>query len=1028
MYKKSIENCLVALAMLALAIISTYPLIQYFDQAIPYAPYGGPLGWNRTGDMLQLLYWFWLVKENFIGAVPFDTNPYEFNMLMAHDTSGLNTIPLAFLYMLFSPLGDAAAYNCTILSSYVLAGLFMYLLARLYTSSRAGALLGAIIFTFAPSRIHGVSSGHGYGFLFFLYPFILFFLEKGIRSRKIRYGILASFGLICLAMLEPHLIYYICVFLGVFLPLRIVAQFPIVSDEKISFPRGAFNYVSSWSTSRSLFILWGAGIAAIFYTQILFACRDNDKLVTPFFWWIVGIYPFIPILLSVCMASVYQRFSPLSFRQGLAVEAGSSVPLYFLILLSGGTYFYRPVDTAIVVTTLLVSVVLIKLIFLRHYLFSMLNTLVNGIIVRKNSVFPIIPLIFSMGLIVVWIISSKVKQVSSTIVGGGRTLRDVELFSSHLSDLFNSTSHVYLGIVPTILISYLLLTVFWYAVFYKKNEKIDDEAQLIRLFYLVVAFCCYVLALGVAFGKSSLYILFYHYFPFFNFPRVSDRIMTMVLFAGAIAVAFSVKSIQRRFTKPVAHILVISLLVIAMGMQLKDYNVFKPMGITLLDRGQDIYTHVKENIGDGLLLEIPLWPGDSHQSSLYQHYIMIDRVKRVNGYSPLVLNEYIETVVTPLSSINTGMLNRQQYEMLRKLKVKFVTVHDHENVFPKKVSAYGPITTVRRLMQSPYLELVDMENFMHFKTSDWRNKDIYLFKVKENVPVEADKKQNDWYDMPYFYGVNSRLHQQTGDVVEDKEISKQVFEAIEGKHKPGFLVYGPYDVYSAGEYHCYFTISTDASTEEHIARLEVASVAENGDQVVLSQRELKGEKGDKLYKKLYLDFSLAKKAKLEFRVFYYGKGGVRVEQVAVYKAGNDMPLEFLEAEKMVGNTGQLVYEKDASSGRVIEAIAGKSKNGELVYGPNRIYSKGQYRARFYLRTKNAGNSNKTDVAAVLSVTNEPDATALSQRNVTARELNENSFTGVDVEFALMRDEELSFHVEFTGKASLQLDGIEIERR
>ncbi|MBU3983854.1 MAG: hypothetical protein KJ985_10380 [Proteobacteria bacterium] len=248
------------------------------------------------------------------------------------------------------------------------------------------------------------------------------------------------------------------------------------------------------------------------------------------------------------------------------------------------------------------------------------------------------------------------------------------------------------------------------------------------------------------------------------------------------------------------------------------------------------------------------------------------------------------------------------------------------------------------------------------------------------------------------------------------------------KHHMAHRVKIPAYVYSPGEYRCYFTINTDASTEEDIARLEVASVAENGDQVVLSQRELKGEKGDKLYKKVYLDFSIAEKAKLEFRVFYYGKGEVRVEQVAVYKAGNDRPLDVLEAAKMVGDTGQLVYEKDASSGRVIEAIAGESKNGELVYGPNRIYSKGQYRARFYLRTKNAGNLNKTDVAAALSVTSEPDVNILSHRNVTVGELNENSFTGVEVEFVLMRDEELSFHVKFTGKVSLQLDGIEIERR
>lgn len=1019
---------MVALAMLGLAIISTYPLIRYFDYAIPYAPFGGPLGWNRTGDMLQLLYWFWLVKENFTGTVPFDTNPYEFNMLMAQDSSGLNTIPLAFLYMLFSPLGDVAAYNCTILSSYLLAGVFMYLLARLYSGSRAGALFGAIIFTLAPSRIHGVASGHGYGFLFFLYPFILFFLEKGIRSRKIRYGVLAGIGLLCLAMLEPHLIYYLCVFLGVFIPVRLVAQFPVAHDEKVSFPSGAGNSLSSWSLSRSFLLLWGAGIAAVLYTQILFVCRDHDPFLTPFSWWIFGIYPFIPVLLGVGVASVYQRLSPLSFRQGLAVVAGSLLPIYSLLVLSGVTCLYRPVNTTIVVVTLLAAVAAVKFILLRHHLSSMVRTLVNGLLLRKNTVVPVIPLIVAMGLIVVWIVSSKIDKISSTIAGGGRTLRDVELFSSHLSDLFTSTSHVYLGIIPALLICYLLFRIVYATVFAKEKEKIDDDAQLMRLFYLVVAFCSYVLALGVAFGKSSLYIFFYHYFPFFNYPRVSDRIMTMVLFAGAVSVAFSVKSIQNRYPKLESRVLMTLLLVIAVGVQLKDYNVFRPMGITLVDKGQDIYSHVEENIGDGLLLEIPLWPGDSHQSSLYQHYIMIDRVKRVNGYSPLVLNEYIKTIVDPLSSINAGRLDRQQYEMLRKLKVKFVTVHDHENVFPKKVSAYGPITTVRRLMLSPYLEFVNMENFMHFKTFDWRNEDLYLFKVKDTLSAEAEKESTLWYEMPYFYDVNSRLHQQTGEVAEDAEIGRKVFQATEGKTAPGFLVYGPYDVYSPGEYRCYFTMNTDANTEEDIARVEVASITGNGDQIVLAQRGLKGEKDNKLYRKVYLDFSIAEKAKLEFRVFYYGKGTVRVEQLAVYPKDNDMPINLLEAEMMVGDTGQLVSVKEASSGKVVEALAGKSKPGEMVYGPNRTYGKGKYSAHFYLRTKNAKNVNKTDIAAVISVTDEQKAIIFSQRNVSVSELSENSFTGVEVEFELTRDEELSFHEEFTGKASLQLDRIEVVRQ
>ena len=256
MVKKWWEILAVFLLLLLLAIISTYPLILYFDTGIPYSPFGGPKVWNRSGDQIQLMYWFWLVKENFLGTIPFDSNPFEFNMGYPHETSGLNTIPLAFLYMLFSPLGDVTAYNCTIISSYVLAGLFMYLLVRLYSGSRTGALLAAIIFTFAPSRIRGFTAGHGYGFLYFCYPFILYFLEKGIRSKKIRYGIISSIGLIGLSMLEPHLIYYICIFLGVYIPIRVISLLPVYQLNKND-PGECF---SSRLFLNPVLFLWGAGL------------------------------------------------------------------------------------------------------------------------------------------------------------------------------------------------------------------------------------------------------------------------------------------------------------------------------------------------------------------------------------------------------------------------------------------------------------------------------------------------------------------------------------------------------------------------------------------------------------------------------------------------------------------------------------------------------------------------------------------------------------------------------------------------
>ena len=109
-------------------------------------------------------------------------------------------------------------------------------------------------------------------------------------------------------------------------------------------------------------------------------------------------------------------------------------------------------------------------------------------------------------------------------------------------------------------------------------------SNLISLFFITVAFCCYILALGLALGKSSLYILFYHYFPFFNYPRVSDRIIVMVLFSIAIVTGFVVKKIQDHFINQRSLHIVTGIFLLGGGLQLVDYNLLKPMGVKEIAR------------------------------------------------------------------------------------------------------------------------------------------------------------------------------------------------------------------------------------------------------------------------------------------------------------------------------------------------------------------------------------------------------------------------------------------------------------
>lgn len=1020
MAKNWVEVVFISLLFLLLAVVSTFPLITSFDTAIPYAPFGGEKVWNRSGDQIQLLYWFWLVKENFLGSIPFNSNPFEFNMGTINENSGLNTIPLAFLYMLFSPLGDVAAYNATIFSSYVLAGLFMYLLVKLYSGSKSGALIAAIVFTLVPSRVKGFTAGHGYGLLYFCYPFILYYLEVGIRSKKIRYGVVSSVGIIGLAMLEPHLIYYLCVFLGLFIPYRVCT---VIHGNTI--PPRTLGLPFRPHIAVSLLVQIGSGLSAMTYVHLTYIHENGGAFFTDYFWWASGMYSIVMLIMTIVFATVYQMVFGISKRDSLAIEAISTVLLWFLVPLAFVHIYIREVNSDLLLMFLFIGSISLRIWFLRTVLVSAVKYLLSGLYAIKKHVYPILPLIFSMGAIVYWMAFSKVEDVASTVAGGGRSLDDVAIFSAQIKDLFDSTSNVYIGLVPGVLLLGSLLYVCG-TVFSKQSiQTFSKESLHLFRFYSAIAVFSIVLALGLAFEHLSLYKLFFEYFPFFNYPRVSDRIITMGLFSLAIIIGYSYRGIHTVLNRVTSTVLNGLLVILLVAHLLYDFNVFKPMGVNVLDKGQDIYGYIQKHIGDNHLLEIPLWPGDSHQSSLYQHYIMLDRVKRINGSSPMVLNKYISTVIKPLDGVNQGRITEEIYKRLIDLKVRYVTVHDNRDIFVTKVSPFVPLTTVRRFQNSQYFEEIKIDNRLHFKDWDKENPHLYLFRVKDKEELVVNDS-NGWYAMPFFYSPHWRMKNQVGRVVPDKINNHNVFQAKEGSDKEGYLVYGPYDVYPPGSYRCYFSIRAKGKGDESVARLEIAKVRDDGQVVVLDQKEVYCSSDQQKYLKKFIDFTINEDTKLEFRVFYYGKGEVTVEKVVMNWQGNDSPLSFVYAEKMVGDTGQVVSERKSASGKVIEAVPKTDRNGRMVYGPDRLYDSGKYKAIFSVRKTSDSSTEDDPVAAQFFVTNGLDTRIFSERLIKSSQVDREKFTTIDVPFTLDQQEFLRFQVKYTGTIGLQLDGIAIE--
>jgi len=105
------------------------------------------------------------------------------------------------------------------------------------------------------------------------------------------------------------------------------------------------------------------------------------------------------------------------------------------------------------------------------------------------------------------------------------------------------------------------------------------------------------------------------------------------------------------------------------------------------------------------VLCLPIWPGDSAWSSLYQLNSMLHKVRMVNGYSAVCSPDYIENVYRAFEPITQGLLGDAEYEALRKFGVTDILLYT--DAFPENVSPFPVENTSLRLELNPRLEFVE---------------------------------------------------------------------------------------------------------------------------------------------------------------------------------------------------------------------------------------------------------------------------------------------------------------------------------
>ena len=843
---------LVVLLFTSLGLFFSYPLVSHFNSQLPYA-YAPATVYAQEhlvpGDYLLLYYIYWLFTDYF--HTPGQTlwrDPYMFSVSGWPQPYEPRGLPSSVLFLLFSPSGNVFAYNCVIILSFILCGLFTFLLARKYLRSIPGALAAAIIFALSPFRLTQLFGGHPTGFLLFWIPLIIYLYELLWEKKNWTFGWLAGLCIFLMTMEEHHMGYYTALFSAVFWLYKIF-----------------FNNKEKFSFSSSV------------------------KLLVP-------------------------------------VALGYIASIWYMLYI-------------------------------------------------KSTV------------------------IGASIAGAGRTFAEIKLYAPTARLFFQRINPdgekcIYIGIMVAI----LLLAALGKRIFLFAKNK-DQRDNFPCLFYLLTFVTTLLLSLGPNLTYFPIYRLCYRLIPFFHYPRAPARIFMYTLLASSLLAGYGLKTIVNSFNKKIIAFILAAGIIFLLCL---DFHPFPRIGLSTLPSGNRTYDHIKKISPDRPLLEIPLWPGDSSWSAIYQFYTTIYRIPLINGYSPFVTRQYVDNIFWPLVSINMGMINSEQYALLQELNVEYINLH--EEAYPQKVNPFPFKTALQNLAKSPYLEFI------------LKDGPVYLFRVRD-IPLPQPPLR---YTLPastgIFYQCENMPHR-IGRVVEDPLASGNKALFAEGEvAQPAHMIFGPWQLFPPGKYKLLFRLKTGkpAAGSKKIATLEVTT--DNGNKQIAS-RDLLTDRSTRrsagIYQDYLVHFSLEKLNPLEFRIIYYGTGPLTADYVYLLSEAANDPEWHYEAEELF-HTGR---EKD----RAVYLIPEKDPGGTAVFGPYRRYPAGRYRVTFRIRA-----DRKTPrPAAKIEVTSGHSESALAEkilRNISGE------YQDYYLDLELDKPDILEFRVRFLQQVPVYIDHIEVTPR
>jgi len=981
----------VFLFFLLLGIIYTAPLVKSFNNAIPYSRFPAPgheIQRMNMGDHLNLYYNFWLLKDNLTHLRNPFSDPYQF-YYWGKKFFNPQIALFSVFFAILSPFGNAVAFNLVFLFSFTLAGGVTFLWLRKTGMAFWPAVAGGTIYCLAPHRLSQMC-GHINGLFYFSFPLLLYFAEGMVASQKKRYPVLMGVVLLLMAWTEYHMFYYTALFLipyGLFLVVRLT---PV---QKKSF---------TGSYPVTLLLSEGAGIGTLI---AVLALQWN----WPYGNYYLTLIPVFAAVFYLCMTALSDILA--GFIHSADATGMRKKIVFFLVPLC--LFILFPLKLWLPIPQfghILSGVVLLTLLYnLWRAWPRFRQSRVNRRYFKKISVrfLPLFPFVLGAGGIVIAI---KKFVLGGTIAERGRGLAEIRYFSPHPGNLIQRTNYagesmIFLGFF---VLGLMVLCLIYLIVTSKKNSQPQSLINQARFWFGTFLFFTF-LSLGLSVPFVPLYAFFYKFVPYFKYPRVSGRIIFISYASLAFCSAWAIQKIRLRKAWMMTGLAVF----LTAGI-LWDYLPPRPMGLCLLDRGKTIYAGlVKKDMPPQTVLELPIWPGDAAWSAIYQYYITRYQYPMVNGYSPIVDQDYVDKVFYGLYPMDVGEVTPQSLKILKRLHVKYVTFH--ADAYPYKICPFPPWMVLKRLKSLPFLT---QEHSTSFKS---------LFRIApQAVMKKSDETRLETIDSPV--GVlweAERSRHLIGRIIPDPAASAGKALASFKQGERGMLMGNQNRFFPRGWY-------------EGVVRIKTGKAPLPAEKSPLGAILVTGRhRRDTLAKKLIMPHDVVPDTYTDIRFAFHVPHAQKIECVVYSNGTAPLCLDYAFISFKGRGEGDAVFQAEDlfHQSRILPLPFGKGRgvkfspdiiNNRGISGPLHRLMPGRYRATFWMAID--GQILPEKPVVIIQAVRGHQKDILKTRTLKQADWHvHQKLEPFTLEFSLNRPAIMQFPVYYSGNGILWVDRIKVAK-